>query len=418
MMTMSRIIALVVAGVLVVASLIMLPMLFEDLDSSQVMVVQSPISGDLTVYTDPGMKWQGLGSVTKYPRRNEFKFNLGCESTASKAPTESRAGDHTTAGLGIRFYDGGNATLCGSISWMMPLKPEDIIAIHKDFRSSEAFELQAIRRSMESSATFSGPTMSSFESAAGRRNELLQIVNEQTLHGVYKTLSKMVRAKDIAGVEKDMQITEIVKDEKGVPVRAQESYVNKYHVTMLPMTISQFRYEDRVEEQIKQQQAATNAAVVAIANAKRADQDAITAESQGKANATKAEWDEKTIQAKAIATAQAKVTIADAGVKEAEAFKKAEILRGDGEAARKRAVMEADGQLDKKLEALVAINEKYADAIKSAQPGAWSPQVVLGGSGGANGGQNASALIDLMTAKTAKELGIDMSVVRGATAKK
>jgi hypothetical protein len=241
---MSRIIALVIAGVLVVASLIMLPMLFEDLDSSQVMVVQSPISGDLSVYTDPGMKWQGLGSVTKYPRRNEFKFNLGCESAAAaaKAPAESRAGDHTTAGLGIRFYDGGNATLCGSISWMMPLKPEDIIAIHKDFRSSEAFELQAIRRSMESSATFSGPTMSSFESAAGRRNELLQIVNEQTLHGVYKTLSRMQRAKDIAGVEKDMQITEIVKDEKGVPIRAQESYVNKYHVTMLPMTISHFRY--------------------------------------------------------------------------------------------------------------------------------------------------------------------------------
>jgi hypothetical protein len=157
--------------------------------------------------------------------------------------------------------------------------------------------------------------------------------------------------------------------------------------------------------------------VVAIANAKRADQDAITAESQGKANATKAEWDEKTIQAKSIATAQAKVTIADAGVKEAEAFKKAEILRGQGEAERKKLVMDADGQLDKKLDALVAINEKYADAIAKAQPGAWAPAVQMG-AGGKDGGSRATDLVDLLTAKTAKELGVDMSVVRGATAKK
>jgi hypothetical protein len=418
MFTTGRLIGAAIAAVGVVAALIVAPMLFENLDSSQVMVVQSPISGDLSVYTEPGMKWQGMGSVTKYPRRNEFKFNIGCEVKGGPPQEIARAGDHTSAGLGIRFYDGGNATLCGSISWMMPLKPDDIISIHKDFRSAEAFEVQAIRRSMESSATFSGPTMSSFESAAGRRNELLQIVNEQTLHGVYKTLSKTVRAKDIAGVEKDMQITEIVKDEKGVPIRAQESYVNKYHVVMLPMTISAFKYEDRVEEQIKQQQSATNAAVVAIANAKKADQDAITAEATGKATATKAEWDERTVQAKAIANAQARVTIADASVKEAEAYKKAQILRGEGDARSKELVMAADGQLDKKLEALIKMNDRYATAIEKAQPGAWSPAVVMGGGAGGNGGSNASNLIDLLSAKAAREVGVDLSVKGAAATKK
>ena len=117
--------------------------------------------------------------------------------------------------------------------------------------------------------------------------------------------------------------------------------------------------------------------------------------------------------AKTIADAQAKIIIADANVKEAEAFKKSETLRGEGEAARKRLVMEADGQLDKKLEAIVKINSLYADAIKSAQPGAWSPSVVMGGSSGTNGGQNASTLVDLMTAKTAKEIGLDLSVRTG-----
>lgn len=410
MITPNRVIAAIIAGICAFVALITLPMMFEDLDSSQIMVIQSPVAGDLTAYTEPGMKWQGFGSVTKYPRRNEFTFHNGCGN-------EKDGNKIGGPGLGVRFYDGGNATLCGSISWMMPLDPKSIIEIHRDFHSAEAFELQAIRRSMESAAIFSGPTMSSFDSAAGRRNELLQILNEQTLKGVYKTLSKTIRAKDIAGVEKDMQVIEIVKDDKGVPIRAQESYVEKYKVTMLPMTISGLKYEDRVEEQIKQQQAATNAAVVAIANAKKSDQDALTAESQGRAAAVKAEWEEKTIQAKAIATAQAAVTIADARVKEAEAFKKSEILRGQGEAERKRLVMEADGQLDKKLEAIVTINGHYAEAIKSAQPGAWVPTVNMGGNG-QSGGSAATNLVELLLAKTGKDLGVELGVKSGAAAKK
>lgn len=409
-MTMKRLLTIIAACIAALVLIISLPMMFENQDSSEVMVVQSPFSGELTAYTEPGLKWQGFGSIQKYPRRNEFTFHNGC--SADKEATSTGG-----PGLGVRFYDGGNATLCGSISWMMPLDPKSIIEIHRDFHSAAAFELQAIRRSMESAAIFSGPTMSSFDSAAGRRNELLQILNEQTLKGVFKTVSTTVRAKDIAGVEKDLQIIEIVKDKNGLPIRAQESYVEKYKVVMLPMTISGMMYEPRVEQQIKDQQSATNAAVVAIANAKKSDQDALTAESQGRASAVKAEWDEKTIQAKAIAEAQAKVTIADASVKEAEAFKRAETLRGEGEAARKRAVMEADGQLDKKLEAIVKINAMYADAIQKAQPGAWSPVVSMGNSQ-TNGGTNATTLVDLLTAKTARELGVDLSVKAGAAVKK
>lgn len=411
MITLKRVL---LTGLSFIAALFLLiagPMTVENLDASELMVVQSPVSGELTVHTEPGWKWQGFGNVTKYPRRNELTFND--QACAAKGQNEE-----FTRGLNIRFYDGGNAILCGSMSWVMPLDPKNVLSIHRDFRSAEAFELQAIRRSMESAATFSGPTMSSFESAAGRRNELLQILNDQTLNGVYKTLSKTIRAKDVAGVEKDMQVIEIIKDEKGLPLRAQASYVQEYNVELLPMTIHAFKYEDRVEEQIKQQQDATNAAVVAIANAKRADQDALTVEAQGRANAAKAKWEQETLNAKTIADAQAKVTIAKASVEEADAYKKAEILRGQGESERKRLVMEADGQLDKKLEALVNINRMYADAIKSAAPGAWSPTVVMGGGGQGNGGQNAAALVDLMTAKTAKELGVDLSVKGSAQTKK
>lgn len=406
---------LLLAGIAAIGALFLLiagPMIVENLDASQIMVIQSPVSGELTVHTEPGWKIQGFGTVTKYPRRNEVTF------VDPNCATNDNDPKVITRGLNIRFYDGGNAILCGTMSWVMPLDPKSVLGIHRDFRSAEAFETQAIRRSMEAAATFSGPTMSSFESAAGRRNELLQILNDQTLDGVYKTFTKTIRATDIAGVEKDMQVIEIVRDEKGLPLRAQASYVQAYNVQLLPMTINNFKYEERVEEQIKQQQDATNAAVVAIANSKRADQDALTAEAQGRANAAKAKWEQETLNAKTIANAQAAVTIANASVQEAEAFKKAEILRGQGESERKRLVMEADGQLDKKLEALVTINRLYADAIKEAKPGAWSPSVVMGSNGQSNGGQNASNLVELMTAKTAKDLAVDLGVKEGAGGKR
>lgn len=391
-----------VIGVAGLAALIVIPNVVENLDASEVMVVQSPISGDLTTYIEPGWKWQGFGTVTKYPRRTEFKF------TPEKG----------AEGLSIRFYDGGHATLFGSVSWEMPLDPKSIIEIHKAFRSPEGVEAQAIRRAMESAAYFSGPTMSSLDSAAGRRNELLQIINDQMLNGVYKTISKTVEHIDpVTGAKRQVTATEIVLGADGQPVRAQESYVKKFNVRMLPLTVSALKYDDVVESQIKTQQQAINQVTISVSNAKKAEQDAITAEKQGQAAAAKAKWEQEVVNAKIIAEAEQKVKVAQAELQQAELFKKAEILRGEGEAARKRLVMDADGQLDKKLEAVVAINKMYADAISKAQPGAWSPTVQMGGGDSRTGGQNAAALVDLMTAKTAKELGVDLQVRAGAAKK-
>ena len=208
-------------------------------------------------------------------------------------------------------------------------------------------------------------------------------------------------------------------DEKGQPARESHSQLTEYGLILQPVAINDIHYDEAVETQIKERQKATTAVQISKANAIRAEQEKLTTISQGEANAAKAKWEQEVENAKTIATAQARVTIADAAVKEAQAYKQSEILRGEGEASHKRAVMEADGQLDKKLDALVKINALFAQAIEKAQPGAWSPQVVMGGSSNAQGsGSRATDLVDLMTAKTAKDLGVDMGVVRGATAGK
>lgn len=395
---------LITIGVIGVAGLVASPFvvmnLWENLDAREVMVIQSPIAGDLEVFTNPGIKWQGFGKVTKYPRRDTFSF--GTEHKGVKVDTSRK----------IRFNDGGHANLYGSVSWEMPLKPEHIVAIHKTFGSAEAVEVAAVAKMLDAAIYLAGPLMSSTESSGERRSELVQYINDQAENGVYVTSVREKEALDpITGQKRIIVVTEIVRDEKGNPKRQQGSILGEFNIKLLPMSISELKYDKIVEDQIAQRQAATTQVQIAQANAKKAEQEKLTTEAQGAANAAKARWEQETIKAKVVTEAEQKLKVAELAAKEAEQYKRQQILIGEGDAQRKQLVMNADGALDQKLEALKEINQHYAEAIKGAAPGAWTPSVVMGNGGSSTmNGTGAMSLVELITAGAAKQLGIDMSV--------
>jgi regulator of protease activity HflC (stomatin/prohibitin superfamily) len=401
-----RIGVLVGSAVAVFAIAVGLPNIVENLDANQLMVIQSPLSGNLTCYTEPGPAWQGFGRVTKYPRRATYNFDA--------------AGQNGDTSKKLRFNDGGHANLYGSINWEMPTDCKSIVEIHKTFGSADGVENQGVSKMIDLAIYLSGPLMSSTESSGERRSELTQLINDQAQNGVYQTTSKQVEAPDpITGEKKQVTVVEIAKDDKGLPKRQQGSILSTYQLKLLPISIKEIKYDGIVEKQIAQRQAATTQVQIAQANARKAEQDAITIAKEGEATAAKAKWEQETIKAKMVTEAEQKLQVATLAAKEAEQFKKEQVLRGEGEAARKRLVMEADGALDQKLEALVKINEAYAEAIKSAQPGAWTPAVTMGGSGNGSNVNGAQALMEMFAAKTAKDFGVDMAVGgRGATAKK
>ncbi len=406
-MTLKNIVTLGIGALLFLVALVIIPQLFTNVDAKEITVIQH-ISGELSVVAEPGWAWQGMGKITHYPRRDQFSFS----STIDQ-------GNPVDESIQTRFNDGGHANISGTINWAMPVSPDKVIRLHKDFGSVMAIEQQLMRTALQKVIYNVGPTMSSTESSAEKRPDIPKYINDQLVNGTYLTKTIQSTEKDlITGQDKTINLVTIALDEKGRPARESISQLTEYGLMLQSVAINQIKYDDAVENQIKERQKATTAVQISKANAVRAEQDKLTTISQGEANAAKAKWEQEVENAKTIATAQAKVTIADASVKEAEAFKKAEILRGEGEATRKRLVMDADGQMEKKLEAIVKINTLYADAIKSAQPGAWSPSIVMGGGGQANGGQNAANLVELMTAKTAKELGVDLSVRAGAATKK
>jgi hypothetical protein len=277
---------------------------------------------------------------------------------------------------------------------------------------------------VEKSIYMTGPIMSSKESYAERRNELLHLIEDQISNGVCLTKTTQEKSADpITGEEKTVAKVELVTDEQtGTVKRAEESPLKEFGVKVFNLSINEIKYDEAVEGQIAQQQKAMMQVQIAMAEAKTAEQEALTTKKEGEAAAAKAEWEQKAIAAKqeeeatmkkniAETLAEQKVAVAELELKAAEATKKAEIAKGEGEAKRRILIMEADGALEKKLEAYVEVNKAYAEAIAKHQ-GAWVPSVVMGANAQnqATGG-GAVDLINLLTVKAAKDLSLDMSQI-------
>ena len=406
-------------GSLVTALVILFVLMFsagslvEVLDNSEVMVIQSLMSGKLTWYTTPGPKWQGLGKVTKYEKRAQFWFS-------------NKERDANTPAIETLFNDGARARIDGSFSWDMPTDLENLNEIHTKYASQHWVEQELLKTLINKTVYMTGPLMSSAESYASRRNELLSAINDQMISGVYRTTAADEKVKDpMTGQEKTVRVVKLVKDSDGKPAREDKSPLQDFGIKIYNLTFDRIEYDKQVEDQIQAQQRAVMEVQTAIANAKRAEQDAITAARNGEAEATKAKWAQEVIKATEVTKAEQEKQVAETQASQrknvaaldletAKLTKDAQIALGQGEAERKKLVMEADGALELKARTWLEGQKVWASAV-SGYKGNWVPTVQSGSSsGGANG---ALDLIELLTAKTAKDLALDMSLPQPAAAK-
>lgn len=372
--------------------------MWENVDADEILVVQSPFDGTLTWYVDPGIKYQGFGKTTFYKKRSIYDF-------------DDRGGDPTkcTKGITVRFNDGGHGVMCGSVQYELPLEEKLLTALHVRFGSQPTIQRQLVETVTSKAVYFSGPLMSSRESYAEKRNDLIRYVEDQIQNGVYQTSQKDIRVKDlITGQEKSLTAVEIVKDPKtGHPLRQEEGVLTQFGIKAFNFAVNRIPYDLDVEKQIKQQQEITMSVQTSIANAKQAEQDAITVAERGKADAATAKWKQETIKAKEVTEAEQRKQVAELDVQTAAARKKENILLGEGEGERKRLVMQADGALEKKLAAYIEVQKVWSGAIKDYK-GNWVPGVVMGTAGHTQSG--AQAMVDILTVKTAKDLALDMSL--------
>lgn len=359
--------------------------MFENVDADEIMVVQAPTSGELTWYVTPGIKWQGFGKVTNYKKLSATDFD-------SK----------------VMFNDNGTGHLRGKFQVELPLDAEHLTALHTKYGSQDAIEKSLVQPTIDKVVYMTGPLMSSKESSAERKTDLIRYIVDEIEHGVYRTTQKTVTVEDQASREKrTITVAEIAMHD-GKPERQEDSAINEFGIRIVNFAPSELQYDESVQAQIKKQQEITMQVQTARAQALEAEQRRITAQADGEANVMKAKYTKEVEKVEAVTEAQKDLEVAQLAAKEAEQYKRQQILQGEGDAEKKRLVMSADGALDQKIQALIQINQAYAHAIGNYQ-GNWVPMYVSGNGDGKSSGSGAVQLMELLTAKTAKDLALDLT---------
>ena len=256
--------------------------------------------------------------------------------------------------------------------------------------------------------------MSSRESGAEKRADLINYITDQIVYGVYRTEHDQVKTTDqLTGQDKVVDVVR-PKIKDGAPngiEREEESPIQKFGMNAANITINGIDYDETVEKQIQQQQSAIMAVQQAIVNAKKAEQDTLTVEQQGKAEAAKAKWAQEVEKAtavtsaekdKAVAVTQAEKDkeVAALSLETARLAAQETITTAKADADAKRLAMTANNYALEKLNAYKEIAIAQANALGN-QPQV--PSVSFGGStGGANG---TAATMEILAAKAARDLG-------------
>ena len=152
-------------GLLILILILFSGKMVENVDNSEIVIIQSVFTGKISIYTIPGPVFQGFGTATHYKKSNQFWF--------SNKKDEGKNNVNEDQSIKIRFNDGGHGTISGSVRWYMPSDDKATLKLHTDFGSQDAVEQQLIRQVVTKAVYMTGPLMSSKESSAEKRNDLL-----------------------------------------------------------------------------------------------------------------------------------------------------------------------------------------------------------------------------------------------------
>lgn len=378
--------------------------LMESVDANEIVLIQS-IGGNMTWHTTPGVVWQGFGKVTRYAKRGIIQF----QPAAVQGEPDGR--------LPIVFNDAGRGAVKGSINYELPLDTENLTELHSAYPTLESLERGLIRPALNKSVFLTGTTMSSYESYKEKRSALIQYVEDQTQNGVYqtRTVEKEIDEETLGAngqtivTKKKVSAVEIA-EANGQRLRNETGQLSRFGVKAFNFAIEDLDYDNTVDQQIKDQQSITMAVQTSIANAKKSIQDAVTAEATGRANIAQARAEQEIGKTQAVVAGEKQRDVAKLKSEEAAFYKTEQLLRADADSEYRRRMMSADNALDRRLQTVERINNMWASAFAQAG-GKLVPQIVMGSQGGSGNGMGATQnFMDLLAAKAAKDLGVELNV--------
>ena len=378
-----------------------------EVKSDKYVIRQEFLTGKMSAITDEGWYFK-FGYVTEFQISDIIWFSADAE--------EGRERDES---IRVRFNDGASAQISGSVRFILPTDPDELIKLKKQFGNFERIKKELVIQVVNEAIYLTASLMSSKESYTTKRSLFSDYAQDQALNGVFRTRTNEIITRDsISGEVTTRTEIEILRDENTGEILRKESALKDYGVILKNFVVKRIQYPDNILEQLDEQQQALMDVQKAKAMAQKAEQEAITAEKEGLARIAVARAEQEALKVKDVVQAQ---KVKEVAVLEAEKalavakldrlaaaeYKEAKTMRAEADANAARKLLQADGALKQKLATYQNVMKFWADAYTKQRP---TPDIVIGGENKKGSGNAAEQFMNLLSIKALKDLSLDMNV--------
>ena len=398
--------------------------------------------GEEKVVDDVGYATKWFGRATPWKKALSIQSVLSADEVVDTSPENDSLGA-TIEAFPIVFLGNVDAKVESSARFRLPAG-DQFLKIAQEYRNPENFMITALVPAIKETLQATSSLMSADDYYAGARSEFAAEFEKQLNDGLYLIKRKEVRGPRgtlpsqtailQAGTEQGVYgdntasqfITEKVTDDKGIPVRKQQQF-RKYGVEVVEARITNVDPNPQYKQRMVKVQQALAELAVARQNRLKEEEEKLLVTARGEKEVevrrqeTLRDQIEQTTQAEtqkqlAVINAERERQRAEIEKQTAQLLRdKAEItaqatkITADAEAYARKAVIEADGALQPKLDALIAINQAWANAASKAPV----PSVSMG-TGGDKGSTSRqdefTQMMGVLATKAARDLALDLNV--------
>jgi len=396
------------------------------------------ITGQTHAYFNTGWHWKGFGNVIKV--KKEMSVSFGSKTHASfDLPAKTAV-----------FLDQVSSSVYATVRIVMPTSEKQFNEFISKFGTPENAIRTLMIPTIERTIDATSGLMTAEKYFSGGKTEFHNEFDKQMRNGLYVVDLKEVRVNNNGVVRHGSQdaskkgpqsiygdntrvVYKVIKrlNKNNVPILTQQEYT-KYGISIASAIITRVEPNEDFKKRMSNKQAASAALAIAKENTKKEIAEKIYAITKGEREAAEAQAKELKIQVqqtteaetkKSVAITRAKLLLETSKVQKETASiilardtikaKSIKVL-ADADAYAKRAVIKANGALELKLNAYKYAVDKMAKAIENRKVP--SSLVIMGSNGTGTGsdlsGSSSSIneLLQIIAAKSAKDLAIDLHV--------
>ncbi|MFK7807876.1 MAG: SPFH domain-containing protein, partial [Saprospiraceae bacterium] len=366
-------------------------------------VVESPLGKKDVIYGN-GYYFKVPGSkITTYPNLVTIAY--------TKQKTEATVNQDMVE---IRFMDATMASAEVFVKYALPNSAELMLKCHEDFRNVDHLAATGLAPYTRECLKYSTQLMESEQHYSGGMSKLSNDFRDQLDNGQYvvDNFENTIRDSTTGELTKTYE-NRIRMDDNNLPVRNSND-LRDMGIVVRTHNIINVDYEKQVEEKLAKKIEASTRESVSKQNLITAQQEELTAAAEGRKRLVEIEYEQKQSQTTQMVQAETQVKLAEQDRQKQEIALRGAKLEAqkikalaDAEAYAKQKIMQADGALEKKLKAYESVQKLWAGAFANYK-GDLVPTIQTGG--GTNGSNAGLDFMEVMGAKAAMDLGLNLDV--------